>query len=128
MSYEERFVYRVNPAAMTLNEQKAELLRYLENKLLLTGLERLEVNRLLTLDDQYRLKLRGRPINLEATKPYSPEARNDQISKDLKALEKYIPTYDQISKDLKALEKYIPTYDQISKDLKALKLKRNPNL
>jgi hypothetical protein len=60
MSYEERFIRRVNPAAMTLNEQKAELSRYLENKLSpLTGLERLEANRLLTLDEQYRLKLKG---------------------------------------------------------------------
>jgi hypothetical protein len=64
MSYEERFVYRVNRAAMTLNEQKAELSRYLENKLLLTGLERLEVNRLLTPGEHYTLKLKGRPINL----------------------------------------------------------------
>jgi len=64
MSYEERYVYRVNRAAMTLNEQKAELLRYLDNKTILTGLERLEVNRLLSPTEQYELKLKGKLKNL----------------------------------------------------------------
>jgi hypothetical protein len=64
MSYEERYVYRVNRAAMTLNEQKAELLRYLDNKTILTGLERLEVNSLLSPTEQYELKLKGKLKNL----------------------------------------------------------------